>query len=348
VPGHDIIVIGASSGGVEALATLVGGWPDDLPAAVFVVLHVPPTATSMLPRILERHGPLPARHARDGEPIREGTILVAPPDRHLLVLRDRVRVIRGPRENRHRPAVDPLFRSAAYAYGPRVIGGVLSGALDDGAAGLRAIKRRGGLTVVQEPAEALFPGMPESALAHVAVDHCLPAAELGPLLARLAREPAPEEGAFPVPRDLELEVQRTARGWRRPDTGEPVEPPGNLTPLSCPECGGPIWEQRDGDLVRFRCQTGHAFTAESMLDGQADAVEEALWAALNTLQENVRLSRSLADDARLRAHTRVAARLDERADEAARRARVIQRVLENGKLHAAAPASDERRVASDE
>ncbi|HET8632488.1 MAG TPA: chemotaxis protein CheB [Thermomicrobiales bacterium] len=212
MPGHDIIVVGASSGGVEALTRLVGGLPDDLPAAVFVVLHVPPTATSMLPRILMRYGPLPARHAADGDPIRRGEILVAPPDRHLLVQRGRVRVLRGPRENRHRPAVDPLFRSAAYAYGPRVVGVVLSGALDDGTAGLLAIKRRGGLAVVQDPAEALFPGMPESAVGHVAVDHCLPVAQMGPLQAGLAREPAPEEGAFPVPRDLELEVGRTERG----------------------------------------------------------------------------------------------------------------------------------------
>jgi two-component system chemotaxis response regulator CheB len=188
VAAHDIVVIGASAGGVEALVALMRSLPADLEAAVFVVLHVPPQSSSMLPVILDRSGPLPAQHARDGLPIERGQIYVAPPDHHLVVERERMRVVRGPRENRHRPAVDVLFRSAAWEYGPHVIGVVLTGTLDDGTAGLLAIKQRGGIAVVQHPDDALYPGMPRSALAHVDVDHSVPLREIGPLLATLTRE----------------------------------------------------------------------------------------------------------------------------------------------------------------
>ena len=172
--GHDMVVVGTSSGGVEALMELCGGLPEDLPAAVFVVVHFPEGAPSVLPSILNRAGPLKAVHPEDGDPIENGRIYVAPPGLHLLVERGRVRLVRGPRENLHRPAVDPLFRTAAVAYGPRAVGVVLTGARDDGTAGLLAIKRRGGVAVVQDPDDALFSGMPQSALEYVDVDYCLP------------------------------------------------------------------------------------------------------------------------------------------------------------------------------
>ncbi|MDP9364956.1 MAG: chemotaxis protein CheB, partial [Chloroflexota bacterium] len=181
--GRNIVVVGASAGGVEALVNLVRGIPANLPVAVFVVLHVPANATSLLPQILTRAGLLPAAHATDGAPIVHGQIVVAPPDHHLLIERDGIRLSRGPRENRSRPAVDPLFRSAARAFGPRAVGVVLSGSLDDGTSGLAAIKARGGVGIVQDPAEAVFPSMPLSAIEHVAVDHRLPASQIGPLLA---------------------------------------------------------------------------------------------------------------------------------------------------------------------
>ena len=214
MPGHDIIVIGASAGGVEALMGVVRALPSDLPAALFVVLHIPPDGASALPHILAAAGQLPAAHPRDGDPIEHGRIYVAPPDHHLLVEEGRVRVTRGPRENRYRPAVDPLFRSAARAYGSRVIGVVLSGMLDDGSAGMIAIASRGGIGVVQEPQDALFPGMPQSAIKNDSPAHIVPVAEIGPLLDRLAREPA-RAAQQEVSRAMEMEANLRRSTWRR-------------------------------------------------------------------------------------------------------------------------------------
>jgi two-component system chemotaxis response regulator CheB len=182
VPGHDIITIGASAGGVEAFKKIVHELPPALQAAIFVVLHISPEGPSVLPDILNRAGPLPALHPRDGDKIQLGKIYIAPPDHHLLIRRGHIHLFRGPKENNVRPAIDPLFRTAARAYGPRVIGVVLTGVLDDGTAGLLAIKARGGITVVQDPDDALFSGMPESAMKYADVDHCLPLAFLSPLL----------------------------------------------------------------------------------------------------------------------------------------------------------------------
>ena len=183
---RDIIVVGASAGGVNALATLAEGLPPDLPASVLVALHLAPGVTSILPEILARAGRLPAVHPKDGEAYEKGKIYVAPPDHHLLVREGHLRLTRGARENLHRPAIDPLFRSAALAHGPRVIGVVLTGSLDDGTAGLSAVKRCGGTAVVQDPSDASHPSMPAAALKNVAVDHSVPLSEMAALLARLA------------------------------------------------------------------------------------------------------------------------------------------------------------------
>jgi two-component system, chemotaxis family, protein-glutamate methylesterase/glutaminase len=198
---RDIIVVGASAGGVEALSQLARGLPPDLAASIFVVLHLPAGGASALAHILDRAGPLSSSQARDGEPINHAHIYVAPPDHHLLVRRGHVTLVRGPRENNHRPAVDPLFRSAARAYGSRVVGVILSGALDDGTAGLLAVKTRGGVAVVQSPDEALFSGMPTSALHHVNVDHCVPLAEIPRLLNKLSREEVDETRRDPMSGD---------------------------------------------------------------------------------------------------------------------------------------------------
>ncbi|MEA2723494.1 MAG: two-component system, chemotaxis family, protein-glutamate methylesterase/glutaminase [Gemmatimonadales bacterium] len=195
MPGHDIIAVGFSAGGIEALARLVSALPRDLPASLFVVHHFPADRVSALPNILRRSGDLPAIHPAHGQRIERGLIYIAPPDRHLLIEGSRIHLTRGPRENGHRPAIDPLFRSAARAFGPRVVAVLLSGALDDGVAGLDAVKRRGGVTVVQDPGDALCPSMPRSAIQRVAVDHVVPSAELAPLLTLLATEPAATKGA---------------------------------------------------------------------------------------------------------------------------------------------------------
>jgi two-component system chemotaxis response regulator CheB len=319
---HGIVVVGASAGGVEALADLAASLPGDLPAAVFVVLHLPATGTSALPEILSRHGPLPAGHVRDGEPIQPGQIYVAPPDRHVLLRTGHVHLSRGPREHGHRPAVDPLFRSAAREYASRVIGVVLSGALDDGTAGLAAIKGRRGLAVVQEPTDALYPGMPGSALANVQVDHVSPAASMGTLLARLTREPAAEMSG-PAPADMNVEVEVEGFSLEAVEGEHPGRPSG----FSCPDCNGVLWEIQDGQLERFRCRVGHAWSPESLLTQQRQGLEAALWIALRSLEERAALSRRLAEPARRRGHLITATRFEEQAAEAQQAARLVRNLL---------------------
>jgi two-component system chemotaxis response regulator CheB len=321
MPDHDIVVVGASAGGVEALADLAGSLPADLPAAVFVVLHVPAAVTSALPDILSRQGPLPASHVKDGEQIEPGRIYVAPPDHHLLLRSGHVHLRRGPRENGHRPAVDPLFRSAAREYASRVIGVVLSGALDDGTAGLVAIKARGGLAVVQEPADALYTGMPGSALEHVQVDHVLPVASMGPLLARLAKEPAADAPPAPAVMNVEVEVEGFSLEAME------GEHPGKPSGFSCPDCNGVLWEIQDGQLVRYRCRVGHAWSPESLLTQQSEGLEAALWIALRSLEERAALSKRLAEPARRRGHSITATRFEEQAAEAQEAARLVRRLL---------------------
>jgi two-component system chemotaxis response regulator CheB len=323
MPGHDIIVVGASAGGVEALSTLVRGLPAELPASVFIVLHIAPQSPSLLPQILNHIGALPVVAAVDGAEIERGTIYCAPADHHLMLDQGRVRVVRGPKENRHRPAVDPLFRSAALAYGPRVVGVVLTGSLDDGTAGLQAVKLRGGVAVVQDPEDAFYPSMPQSALNNVAVDHCLPVAALPALLAELARSSAPVDAPAPS-REMELEV-RIVEMDSAVMQGD--ERPGTPSAFSCPECKGVLWELHEGGLVRFRCRTGHAFSAESVLAEQAEALENALYMALNTLEERAVLSRRMAERAREHGHRAAARRFDQEVQEAEARATVIRKVL---------------------
>ena len=321
---RDIIVVGASAGGVEALTRLAASLPADLPAAVFVVLHLPADARSMLPQILRRAGPLPAVHPADGAPIEHGRIYIAPPDHHLLVHRDAVRVVRGPRENGHRPAVDPLFRTASLAYGVRVVGIVLSGALDDGSSGLAVIKRRGGISIVQDPTEALFPSMPVSALENDHVDYALPVAEIGPLLAELARTPVQEDGGANMPEETHKEAAMAAL---QPGALHDPNRPGIASGFTCPECHGALWELHEDGLLHFRCRVGHAFSAESLLSEHDQSLEAALWAALRALEEAAALSLRLHERAHERGAVLVAPRFAQRADEARHHAEVIRRLL---------------------
>ncbi len=327
MPGHDIVVIGASAGGVEALLTLVKTLPRDLPAALFVVLHVPPDGTSALPNILAAAGALPAAHPRDGEPIEHGRIYVAPPDYHLLIEPGHVRLSRGPRENRYRPAVDPLFRSAARAYGPRVIGVVLSGMLDDGSAGMIALARRGGIGIVQEPGDALFPGMPQSAISNDSPAHILPIAEIGPLIARLVREPARAVGNREAPRAMEMEVKDAVLDM---ETINDPDKPGTPSVFGCPECGGVLWEMQENAMLRYRCRVGHAYTADSLIAEQSLHLEAALWAALRGLEEKAALVHRLAERAGERGHTLLAHRYAEQEQDALQHATVIRGLIMRG------------------
>jgi two-component system, chemotaxis family, protein-glutamate methylesterase/glutaminase len=292
----DIVVIGTSAGGLEALRSLVGALPADFPAAVFIVLHTSPNSPGVLAAILERAGPLPAVCVRETELIRPGRLYVPAPDHHLLVQTGLARATRGPRENRFRPAVDPLFRSAAQSYGPRVIGVILTGGLDDGTAGLAAVKKLGGTAIVQDPRDAMFPSMPLSALKHVAVDHCVPLSEIPSLLVRLTNESAPEKGAVAVPENIRIEVD-IAKEDNALDAG--IMKLGEPSIYACPECHGVLLKMKgDGETqARFRCHTGHAYTTESLLSEVQEKTEHSLWSAIRAIEEHVLLLRHLADHA---------------------------------------------------
>jgi two-component system, chemotaxis family, protein-glutamate methylesterase/glutaminase len=291
LPTRDIIVVGGSAGAVEAMRELVRSFPPHLPAAVFMVLHVSADFPSMLPKILDRAGSLPAKHAQDGEPIRPGQIFIAPPDRHLTLQDGMVRVTRGPRENRHRPAIDPLFRSAARVYDARVIGVLLSGHLDDGSAGLRAIRARGGLSVVQDPKDASASQMPRSALQSGGADYVLPIGEIGPQVVALVDS----SGDDPM-KEKKTELQSLKNEvFQNLTVSHPHEGHGTPSPFSCPECGGVLWELNEGELARFRCRVGHAYTMTTLAEEQTDGAEEALWAAMRALEEKAALASRLAE-----------------------------------------------------
>jgi two-component system, chemotaxis family, protein-glutamate methylesterase/glutaminase len=324
---RDIVVMGASAGGVETLAELMSGLPAEFPAAIFVVLHLLPTGHSVLPEILDRAGPLPATTAQNGEEIDRGRIYVAPPDRHLLLLAGKVRLSNGPRENGHRPALDPLFRSAARAYRERVIAVVLSGSLDDGTAGLRLVKRMGGATVAQDPEDALYSSMPASAVANKAADHVAPLAEIPALLSDLV-DTSIEMVAGPFP---DLEDLDPAE----PDRSDDDPTAGDLTGLTCPECGGALWEHLDPDgYVRFKCHVGHAYSPDSLETAQSEGLEMAMWSALRTLEERGDLFRRLARRSGMSARHRFEAK----AEEVAHHADLLrQSIVRLGRI----PAADE-------
>jgi two-component system chemotaxis response regulator CheB len=319
---RSIVVVGASAGGVEALGRLAGSLPEDLRAAVLVVLHVPSEGTSLLPSILSRQGPLPAEHARSGERVRHGRVYVAPPNRHLMLHDGLVRLSNGPRENGHRPAVDTLFRSAARAVGPAAIGVILSGALDDGMAGLAAIRTRGGVAVAQEPDDALYPAMPSSAIEQVGVDHVVPAAAMGKLLSALTKEPL-EGDPPPVPDGMLVEVEMAEMTAGVNEARHPGRPSG----FSCPDCNGVLWEIQDDEIFRFRCRVGHEWSPGGLLAQQTDGIEAALWIALRSLEERGALSRRLARSAEERDHQITARRFHEQGAEAEHGAALVRALL---------------------
>lgn len=326
---RDIIVIGASAGGVQALSALVAALPRDLPAAVFIVLHIPSDVPSLLPNILARDSRLEVAHAINGEEIKHGKVYVAPSNNHLLIEDSHVKLVHGPKENLHRPSIDALFRSAARWAGPRVIGVVLTGARDDGKTGMRAIKQRGGIAIVQDPFEAPFPSMPLSVMQDIKVDYSLPLREVAPLLYKLSQESAAEEGRYPLPDEVEIEARITEQEMESGELIASVEKLGTISKLTCPDCHGALWEIRDEAMLRYRCHVGHAFSAESLSEGQSQMLEVALWSAVRALEEKMILSRRIVERARKANRNRAAILFERRALEAEEHSSVLRQLLLN-------------------
>jgi len=325
--GRDIVVIGASAGGVSVLQEIVKGIPPRYPGSLFIVLHLDPRVKSHLPQILSQSGSLSASHPEDGEAIRPGHIYVAPPDLHMIVKSGSIHVVRGPKENRSRPAIDPMFRSAAIAYGRRTVGVVLTGMLDDGASGLAAVRNHGGITVVQDPEEAEYDSMPLHALNIVGVDYVLRAREIAVLLGRLAETPLPQPVQLP---DVysQTDVAEVASADFDPAAIENHDSkPGQPSVYSCPDCSGTLWEIEDGAQLRFRCRIGHSYTLDHLAEEQHDGVEKALWIALRALEENAALLRQKSKRAATGGYTRAAAQHDEGAAEKERSARIVRGLI---------------------
>jgi two-component system chemotaxis response regulator CheB len=337
---RDLIVIGASAGGVEALKTVVAGLPADLPAAILVVLHVPSHAHSELPRILSRISRLPVAHAVEDRALAPGTITIAPPDHHLTVRGERIRLSRGPQVNGHRPAVDPLFQTAASSMKNRVIGVILSGALDDGAAGTLEIKSAGGITIVQDPSDALYPGMPRSVLQLTEVDHILPASQIPNALVELAGQPVPDlragDGTARAMTggngdDERIEGrEREEKQDLEPATVE--DPPGAVSGMTCPECRGALWLRPVGKTEHYRCRVGHEYTSRGLFAAQSQGLEDAMWAAYRALEESASLARRLGERALRQGLPLLASRYARKQADAVSRAEIVRSVLERGRL----------------
>ena len=301
-----IVIIGSSAGGVMALKDLIASLPAGFNAPIFVVQHVAADAKSHLPEILSVAGVLRSSHPTDGEMIEKGHVYVAPPDHHMIVQNDQILVRRGPKENTFRPSIDVTMRSAAYWYGKQVIGVVLTGRLSDGTSGIWTIKEAGGITIVQDPAEAIFPDMPKSVVSNVDVDYVKTLAEIGPLLVNLVAQPAENRAeAQPlgslVKTEVEIATQKNAFESGMLKIGE-------RTDLTCPECGGSLRGIQEGSLMRYRCHTGHAYSQESLRAEIADKLEISLWQAVRHVEEGIILSEQLASQCESSHHHAVASK----------------------------------------
>ena len=316
---HDVIAIGASAGGVEVLLDLVTDLPANLQASIFLVLHSSPHHSSQLPELLSARGPLPATHPLHDERIKKGQIYIASPDTQLLVRPGFMEVVRGPKENGHRPSVDALFRSASHAYGSRVVGVVLSGYLDCGTAGMMSVKARGGVAVVQSPDTAAAPDMPRNVINRVEVDHVVHPIELPGLLTRLtSKESGPRLEPAPVIHQLEGTV------------------PGAPTEIVCPLCQGVLTETHPGEFSQFRCHVGHTFSLESLVEEQGEEMERTLWGAVRALEEGARLSQRLSGSE----HGELGRRFAEKARTQTEQAEAITRILLHGRRLDSEDAAD--------
>jgi two-component system, chemotaxis family, protein-glutamate methylesterase/glutaminase len=329
----DVIVIGGSTGGLKAMRSLVAGLPSDFSAPIFVVLHSSPDSPGLLPEILSGVGPLPTQHAVDGDLIVPGRIYTAPPNRHLLLEADNtMRLTLGPKENRFRPAIDPLFRSAALAFGPRVVGILLSGGLDDGVAGLAAIKGAGGIAMVQDPQEAEVATLPRNALRQVTVDHVALTNDLAPLLLELTagdklNDQRSDRTDGMSNKELEIEVRQAneSESWRAD-----IMELGSPSMLTCPECHGTLMRMNDQRILRFRCHTGHAYTSQSLLAAIEERIEDALWTSVSAIEESAMLLGHMAEhvprDAELMADT-----FRKAFHEALGRAKAVRAIISDGR-----------------
>jgi two-component system chemotaxis response regulator CheB len=314
---RDIVVLGASAGGVDVLARVLAD-AAGADAAFAVVVHMASNARTALPEILHRATGLECRLAEDGDALAAGRVLIAPPDRHLVLRRDRVDVVNAPRENRARPAIDPLYRTAALAYGPRLIAVALSGVLDDGTAGAAAVRRRGGVVVAQDPDDALFADIPRNIIERVGADHVTPSDQIGALVTRLSTEEVADYMAMGEDEDPSVagreELLRKAQN-------------GQITHFTCPECSGTLWEVDEDGIFRYRCRAGHVYSLDALREAQGESVEAALWIAMRALEEQAALSRRVAERSRNLNTPRVA-RHDLRAEEIEEQAHVIRGLLD--------------------
>jgi two-component system, chemotaxis family, protein-glutamate methylesterase/glutaminase len=346
---RDIVVIGGSAGSIEAMRTIVSGLPADFPATIFVVIHLSSDSPSLLDVHLSRWGNLPACQPSDGDPIGRNRIYVARPDHQMTIEGDRIRVMRGPRENRHRPAIDPLFRTAAREFGARVIGIILSGLLDDGSAGLYAVKERGGLAIVQDPEDAVWDEMPRRAIAYVNPQSVLRREEIAPHLIKLIKTTQVQTGM--------ANKHSTKASGKGNGSGSTAEPEENLSVsypeesegvpsvFACPECHGVLWELRDKELVRFRCRVGHTYGPDSLAKELSAASESALWAAMRALEEKAALQRRVADG--MGGNKLSAKRLRDQADADGANARLIRAMIfhRDEKLEAEEELKAARKIA---
>jgi len=316
---RDIVAIGTSAGGVEALLSLTKSLPRNLPASILLTIHLPRDSKSCLDDVLDRSGPLRAGFAQDGEAMRKSRIYIAPPDRHLIVDGDRLALGEGPRENGSRPAIDPMLRSAAVCCGARSIGVVLTGALGDGASGLWAIEQAGGITVVQDPKDAAYAEMPRTALNRTKPDHVVSLKDIPELLASLTHQPAGEAKALPASIKFEVEIARTGHSGMNE-----MDSIGRRSVLSCPDCGGIMWEIEEGELSRFRCHVGHTYTAELMSLALDENLRRSLASARRALDERIALARKLHNQSKASGHHLVAENWAEKVKEFEREAEIIR------------------------
>jgi two-component system chemotaxis response regulator CheB len=322
---RDVIAIGASAGGFDAIRGLLGSLPADLPAVIFIVLHLRAHAPERFAATLGTGSPLPVQFAVDGERWEHGRVYLAPPDRHLLIEEEMMVLSNGPRENASRPAIDPMLRSVAATLGGRAIGVLLTGMLNDGTSGLHAIQQCGGLTVIQDPRDALYPSMPLSAMSAMQVDYVVPLNELAGVLRRLVDEPAGE--SVPASPQLRLEIEIAKSRFATPELPDAL---GKRSTLTCPQCSGVLWEVTEAGLLRFRCHSGHTYTLESLAVEQAAALSRALANAVRALAERVALTRRMAEEAGERSQHALAADWEKRAQEYEEQAQVIRDIMLGG------------------